>query len=146
MRIERAADFSRDLDLTLNAPAGDQSGVEFAQDIRQGQGHEDPVAIVLGSKYIRRSLAQFAKGHFNGAARKLGEHLFQRDSNGSVANIRAANAGLEFQRQSLNNTLQRNFNALAIPVHRGAVTPHLRRLEGRGLGSGRSGRFRYRSR
>ena len=135
MRIKWAADFSRHFYLALNAPPSDQSRVELGENIGQGQADQHAVTIILGGENVGSSLSQFTKRNLYGTARELREHFFQGNSDGRLANIIAANAWLQFQRQALENTLQVQLNAFAVTIWRGAILTQGRSLKNRRLGS-----------
>jgi hypothetical protein len=66
--VERAGDFSWDLNLALHPAASDESGIKPRKNVRERQAHKNPIPIIFGSENLRNSLAQFAKGNFDGAA------------------------------------------------------------------------------
>jgi hypothetical protein len=68
IRIKRAADIGRDLDLALHAAARDQGRIEFGKDIRQRQGDEHAITIVLSRKHVGSCLAQFTERDFDCSA------------------------------------------------------------------------------
>jgi hypothetical protein len=62
-------------------------------------------------------LAQFTKGNLHCPAGKLRQDLFKRNGNGQGTGIRVQEPGLQFQRQTAEDWLQRQFDPLAIMMH-----------------------------
>jgi len=138
LSIKWAGDFSGNLNLALNASAGDEGRVEAGQNFTQREAYQHAVTIIFPGKNIRHSLAKFTKGDFHGTPRELGEDFFQRDGNAKIADVSRTHLWLELERQAAQNTRQRHFDPSSV-----AGTVAGGRIPAHGWpGSGRLGGFR----
>jgi len=87
IQIERAADFSGHFDPLLNTPAGDEIGIKSIENVRQGQGDQDTVAIVFRSEDAGSSQAQLAERNSHGTTSKLRQNFIQGNGYNSIPNL-----------------------------------------------------------
>jgi len=108
--IERAADILGHLDVFLHSSAGDEGRIKAGKDFLQWQRNRDTVPIRFGRENARRSHAEFAEGNFYGTARELRKNFFNSNRDGQIAHLLFKHARLKFERQGVQNGLQRYLN------------------------------------
>jgi hypothetical protein len=106
LEVKGAANLSRHFNLPLDAPSGNQSGIESSKNIFERQRHQHPIPIVFRSEQIRQRLAQFAERNFYAATRKLRENLFERNGKGEVPDIGLSQTRLQLKRQTIDDFLE----------------------------------------
>src|SRR5437899_1277865 len=113
-RIEWAADLLRDIDVLLHAATGDQRRIELGKDFVERQRHRNAIAVDVVRKNIGRKLPQFSEADSDRATRKLGKNFLERDRNAQIAHMTFDDPGLQFEREAVENLLERNLNGAAI--------------------------------
>lgn len=115
-RIEWAADLGRNFHLLLNPAARDQGRVQARKDFVQRQWDSDAVAVDIRRKDVGGELTQFAESDFDRAPGKLRKNFFEGDRDAQIADITFHDSRLNFERQAIEDRLQRNLDGAALAL------------------------------
>lgn len=108
--IEGTTDLLRHFNLLLHSAARDQCGIEPRKNFVERKRHGNTITIQFSGKDVGRKLAQFAKADPHGTAGKLRKNFFQWNRDGEIADLALDDSRLKFERQPIQDRLQRNLH------------------------------------
>ena len=97
--------------MPLSATAHQEGGVYASENFIQRQRDGDVVALGARCKDVRRSLTNFAEGHFHNTVGQLRKDFVEGDRDGQLAYRLHADFRAQFAGQTIENRLERNSDA-----------------------------------